>query len=1585
MPPGLDPGGFQSQGEFSDAVGLATGTIGFSLSDLFLQAQRNEGANPSADYPTVTTTGGTVAYDGNKHSGTQSLRITRTSNAQVGVVGNHVTGGVLQNGDAGMSFTGSFWLYANSLPSTSVNCNIASLAMSAQDNPLLTLNNLGELRISRQNNFGVLSPASATLITTGQWYQISWMMDFTSANNMHLEAWVNQDTPVELNYSSRIGNNDLFLDVKYGTMETSLPGASNYDLCFDDGVIYRIDTQTPLLLNRTTNETASITNTEYDNLITTGGTVAYSTAQFHEGTQSVRVNRTSANPVAAESRTFTQPNLGPGGLQHAALSGSFWIYVASYPSGVGDTPIFTIYHPVGSNVDISLSNTGQVRMRQQDGNLSASGAQSSYSATTVALNTWTQIFWTMDGTTGTLLGSVAVGSDTPQMVSWNQAAEVPPWMDFGCKVFAVASNYDIYYDDAYVYEGVVYPVTFIAFPTFPNVASHGVGTADETALQIKLPNRTSAGTATTSANNIKIRLPNVSSAGTASSTTATGLKIKLSSRTSAGSSTSTATALLIKLPNRTSAGVGTTSQAGLKILLPSRTSAGTSNITTTGLRIQLPARTSAGTGATSQAGLKIKLPSRTSVGTSTATATAIRILLPNRTLAGTSNLTQSGLKILLPARTSAGTGTSTATNLLILILLPAVTSNGTSTATATALKIKLPGVTSAGTSNTQRTYSQTITADAPKSWWRLDETSGTTATDSIGTNNGTYSGTIGYNQPSLLPAGGGTSIDFGNSLGKINVGDVFDFVGNVSYSVECWVRFSDLVDASARYLVSKQRTSPSRDGWGMGFNFAQGANQQGPKSGVISWQRWNNTTASVVAWPSSGAPNIQPGKQYHLVGTYDGSTLRLYINGVLVNTGSASATIIDITEGLAIAAFNTATGSSSKEVMDEVAIYDYVLSASQIRSHYSAGNGYALQIKIPNVTSAGTSNATATGLKIKLPAVNTGPSAGANLAFDHGVTGSASANTVQDLPTTRAVVSGNYLVITGTSSSGTATIVSIAVQAGTDPGDLSWTIYSAQANATGAFVAFTRCPTGVNNNVTFRVTWSGVAFGTRRLGLTEWNGLVSSSVEDTHNSATSSVTGDPSVSLTTSAQPGELIVAGLSEQTATTFTPNTGWTEIHDDNGGSRTHSTIYQVVTSTGTYTPGSDAASNNHWAIVAVALKASPAGGSGSNAIAQPLNLGLHASSAGVGTASATALLIKLPSRSTAGVGSLTGNNVKIKLPNRTVSGTSTATATNLSISGGNQFFPSVTSAGSSTATAAALRIRLPSRTSSGTSSPSALGLRIRLPNRSTAGTSSFTQAGIQIRLPSRTSAGTSNITQAGIRDRIALATSAGSSNATAQAFRIKLPARTSAGQASTIAGALVGGMMAVQSHGTSTTSQTALKIRLPARTSAGTSNITQAGLRDRIALATSTGTSSTTCTGFRIRLPGRSSSGASTLTTTGLRIRLPSRTSSGSSSAQAQLLHVGFHSILQGGSNAIAQAFQIRLPYAQADGTSSIFGLSFLYIPPPDKVVIAGSSTHTATVGINSGFIMGEINPGSAVAGLGDSEASAGDTTKTVRVGP
>jgi len=98
---------------------------------------------------------------------------------------------------------------------------------------------------------------------------------------------------------------------------------------------------------------------------------------------------------------------------------------------------------------------------------------------------------------------------------------------------------------------------------------------------------------------------------------------------------------------------------------------------------------------------------------------------------------------------------------------------------------------------------------------------------------------------------------------------------------------------------------------------------------------------STVGWRwAMSATSFAPNKWYHVAGTYDGSDLRLYVNGVLEDQFSLSDTITISTSNLNIGRDPSNPADTSRfwdGMIDEVQLFNRALSPAEILTIYQAG------------------------------------------------------------------------------------------------------------------------------------------------------------------------------------------------------------------------------------------------------------------------------------------------------------------------------------------------------------------------------------------------------------------------------------------------------------------------------------------------------------------------------------------------------------------------------------------------------------------------------------------------------------------------
>lgn len=218
-------------------------------------------------------------------------------------------------------------------------------------------------------------------------------------------------------------------------------------------------------------------------------------------------------------------------------------------------------------------------------------------------------------------------------------------------------------------------------------------------------------------------------------------------------------------------------------------------------------------------------------------------------------------------------------------------------------------------------------APGPVGWWKMDEGSGLTANDSSG--NG-YTGTISDATALWRSGKYGNAIKFDGytSDDYINIpdNDVFSPVTTGAFTVEAWVNMQALTDDS--YFVNKR--SGSNYEWYLGITdtkFFQG---------IIN----NPDGTSYMGTGYNMSATWQANTWYHLAFTFDNSVplMKLYLNGKLVSTDTdTSGTYANGTAPVRIGCDYSGINCSDS-LIDDVKIYNYPRSASQIIQDANAGH-----------------------------------------------------------------------------------------------------------------------------------------------------------------------------------------------------------------------------------------------------------------------------------------------------------------------------------------------------------------------------------------------------------------------------------------------------------------------------------------------------------------------------------------------------------------------------------------------------------------------------------------------------------------------
>ena len=218
------------------------------------------------------------------------------------------------------------------------------------------------------------------------------------------------------------------------------------------------------------------------------------------------------------------------------------------------------------------------------------------------------------------------------------------------------------------------------------------------------------------------------------------------------------------------------------------------------------------------------------------------------------------------------------------------------------------------------TYRDEVLADSPVAYWRLSEASGTTAVDETSSNNGTYAGGVSFGQPGAIVNDGAnkaTSFDGVDDTMSLSSGGALSM--GTAVSIEVWVKRSrsGVFQAIAGKPTSGQSKAENYSLW------LTTANQ-------VRMYVGNGTTYGSVT--STGALDTN---WHHIVGTFDNSTLRLYIDGTLNASVSTPVRLTPNPNPFVVARSTSSSSTNFGGLLDELAVYSTVLSPARIQAHYN--------------------------------------------------------------------------------------------------------------------------------------------------------------------------------------------------------------------------------------------------------------------------------------------------------------------------------------------------------------------------------------------------------------------------------------------------------------------------------------------------------------------------------------------------------------------------------------------------------------------------------------------------------------------------
>ncbi|MCH9694097.1 MAG: DNRLRE domain-containing protein [Gammaproteobacteria bacterium] len=210
----------------------------------------------------------------------------------------------------------------------------------------------------------------------------------------------------------------------------------------------------------------------------------------------------------------------------------------------------------------------------------------------------------------------------------------------------------------------------------------------------------------------------------------------------------------------------------------------------------------------------------------------------------------------------------------------------------------------------------------PAVHWKLDEASGEIAADSVGGHDGSL-----FNGP-VWAAGkrdGALRFDGSNDFVEVPHSDALPLT--TIFTVAAWVR-NDSPSISATYRIISKEPAGANDNFWMAFS--------------AGWL-WVGIDGDFIS-PST---NFMPDTWYHLAVTYDdaGDSVQIYVNGALVLSDTTSASITMNTAPVFIGS-NWESSKHWQGLLDDIRIYDRVLSASEVAELAGIGSGLLAHWKL---------------------------------------------------------------------------------------------------------------------------------------------------------------------------------------------------------------------------------------------------------------------------------------------------------------------------------------------------------------------------------------------------------------------------------------------------------------------------------------------------------------------------------------------------------------------------------------------------------------------------------------------------------------
>jgi hypothetical protein len=173
-------------------------------------------------------------------------------------------------------------------------------------------------------------------------------------------------------------------------------------------------------------------------------------------------------------------------------------------------------------------------------------------------------------------------------------------------------------------------------------------------------------------------------------------------------------------------------------------------------------------------------------------------------------------------------------------------------------------------------YMAVVLADMPVGYFQLNERTGSVAADAVdGAPTGSIVGDVVLGLPGAIA--GEAAMGFNGMDGAVEVGQAFAFPDMNPSSLECWVKPA-LFETTQTFheLVTRWERAPQNVGYHLFYEALDG-------TATLGFERGDGTDPEDQVTTN----NLGSGTFSHVVATYDGTVMQLYVDGKLENVTMA--------------------------------------------------------------------------------------------------------------------------------------------------------------------------------------------------------------------------------------------------------------------------------------------------------------------------------------------------------------------------------------------------------------------------------------------------------------------------------------------------------------------------------------------------------------------------------------------------------------------------------------------------------------------------------------------------------------------------